>query len=186
MQPEPEWLPTEKALKLAGFVNRVTFLKVIRARKIESRRGRKNQKLYSRAKMLELARDREAAEKRRSPKQDPLNDPLRSGDIHAAAMEMLDNGASPVDVVKQLKIPVELAEDLFTMWVRLNRMNAEVRNPQIAVQAPPVASAPSALPAMTMPIAGMPPAIPTEATLPRQHVSDDDLDALEAALGKKT
>jgi hypothetical protein len=175
---EPEWLPTEKALRLAGFNNRVTFLKVVRARKIEARRGRRNQKLYSRGKMMELRRDRDAAEKRRSPRQDPLSDPLRSGDIHAAALELLDNGASPVDVVKQLKIPVELAEDLFTMWVRLNRMNAEVRNPQQA-------TAPTVLAATSMPLAmppGMPPGMPIEAPAQREHVRDGDLDALEEAL----
>ena len=176
-------MPTKEAIRIAGFHNHVTFLKVIRARKIEARRGRKNQKVYSRAKMLELARDREAAEKRRAPKQDPLNEPLRSGDIHAAAFEMLDGGASPVEVVRQLKIPAELAEELFKSWVKLNQMNLQVREPQLTP--PPVTAAPLPLvPARVEVVGGLD--LPPIASMPaREREADMDLDVFDDELRRR-
>lgn len=123
--PHREWLPTPEALKLAGFRNHVTFLRVVRARKIKSRTGPANSKLYSRATMLELARDRQAAELRRARANgrcgDPLTDPKTSGEIEAEVFALFDKKTEPADVVIQLKLPSAYVDDLFERWWRMRQ-----------------------------------------------------------------
>ncbi len=141
---DKEWLPTKEAMQVAGFVNKKTFLKCIRARRIKPLRGRRNLLCYSRAKMLELARDREAAEKRklmgRNGRLDPLNAPPTSGEIEAQVFDLFDSKTEPADVVKMMKLPASIVDHLFEQWWKMRqRGQAWLRPEEIP---PPPAGAP--------------------------------------------
>jgi hypothetical protein len=111
-------------MKLAGFINRTTFLKYTKARHIVPKRGRRNLKFYSRAKMLELARDRAAAEERRHApvKRDPLGDPLARGAMHARVFALFREKVPLYEVVERLQIEAEIVEQLFKQWWKLGAM----------------------------------------------------------------
>ena len=142
MAGEREWVRADEAMKLAGFVNRTTFLKAIRARRIPVKIGIRNRKFYSRAKMLELAREREAAEIRRARmngrKGDPLTDPLTSGAIEAQVFKLFEARTSLVDVVQQLELPAAIVDHLFETWWRMRQRGQAWLNPQPAPQASPL------------------------------------------------